>query len=234
MIEIAVLNQSTVVSDAEAAPVIAACALQATRDFAPAYGLDPFTVTFYDATKLAQVPADAWQLVLLDTTDQAGDLGYHELTPAGQPLAKIFCRDDMDDGVQWSVTVSHELMEMLADPQCVKLGADGQTAYEVADPVENNIYQINGVAVSDFVLPSWFTGGGLPAPYDFLKVLTAPGAIAQGGYKSVLQNNQWTEVQGMRLDDPNRETRHEHHMRRGTSRFLLRQKAPETRLRSAA
>jgi hypothetical protein len=59
---------------------------------------------------------------------------------------------------------SHELLEMLADPDanlCVQASFEGHSrlyAYEVCDPVQGKScrYLVGGVYVSDFVLPSWF------------------------------------------------------------------------------
>ena len=61
----------------------------------------------------------------------------------------------------WTVTLSHELLEMLADPWinwCAQ-GDDGKIyALEVCDAVEADRmgYEIDGVLVSDFITPSWF------------------------------------------------------------------------------
>lgn len=57
-----------------------------------------------------------WWLVLLDTSDEAGYLGYHEATIDGMPLGKVFVKTAEAANRAWSVTASHELLEMLADP----------------------------------------------------------------------------------------------------------------------
>ena len=59
---------------------------------------------------------DGGQIIITDNPDQAGALGYHELTSAGAPLGKVFAKLDLDSGTSWTVTLSHELLEMLADP----------------------------------------------------------------------------------------------------------------------
>ncbi len=96
-----------------------------------------------------------------DNPDQAGALGYHELTSRGTPLGKVFAGLDLRSGVSWTVTLSHELLEMLADPWinwCAQ-GTDGKIyALEVCDAVESDKlgYEIDGVMVSDFITPAWF------------------------------------------------------------------------------
>ena|SRR5437899_1140274 len=58
----------------------------------------------------------AWALAFLDTADVANALGYHDLTPDGLPLSKVFVRTTLGAGQKVSVTASHELAEMLVDP----------------------------------------------------------------------------------------------------------------------
>jgi hypothetical protein len=55
----------------------------------------------------------------------------------------------------WSEAFSHEILEMLVDPRNDRL-IHGHLA-EPCDPVEDTPYLLDGVWVSDFVPPSWFT-----------------------------------------------------------------------------
>ena len=50
----------------------------------------------------------AWALAFLDTADVANALGYHDLTPDGLPLSKVFVRTTLGAGQKVSVTASHE------------------------------------------------------------------------------------------------------------------------------
>ena len=114
MTTIAVLNESTVLKDADVQPVVAALQKQAHSDFCPAWDLALPTVVFVPQGQVP--PAGAWQLLILDNSDQAGALGYHDLTAEGLPLGKVFAKDDIDAKTSWTNTASHELLEMLADP----------------------------------------------------------------------------------------------------------------------
>jgi hypothetical protein len=92
------------------------------------------------------------------------------------------------------VTTSHELLEMLADPNInltVLVQSDSQTAgtlyaYEVCDACEadNLGYQIGDVLVSDFVLPAWFESFRAPnsTQFDRQGQITAPLGLLPGGY----------------------------------------------------
>jgi len=60
--------------------------------------------------------AGSWWLVSLDDSDQASALGYHDMTSEGLPLGKVFGTTNLKFGTNWTVTASHELLEMLGDP----------------------------------------------------------------------------------------------------------------------
>src|SRR5438132_1087228 len=81
----------------------------------------------------------AWALAFLDRADVANALGYHDLTPDGLPLSKVFVQTTLDVKQKVSVTACHELAEMLVDP-AINLAAAGAGnvfyAYETADAVE--------------------------------------------------------------------------------------------------
>jgi hypothetical protein len=193
MISVAVLNESTVVNDGDLPAVVSALQQQVTNDFAPAWGID---ADIHYVPRGATPNPAAWQLVILDDSDQAGALGYHDVTSQGLPLGKVFAKTTQQDGGQWTVTASHELLEILADPE-INLSVFIQHnatsgrifAYEVCDAVEETSYNIGNVQVSNFVFPSYFepgTAAATPqAPFDFLKLLKAPlPALLPGGYMS--------------------------------------------------
>jgi hypothetical protein len=181
------INESTILSDAEVHKIHQALIVQVVRDFYPFWGV---YVRIVFLPKGSRPPANAWQLTFLDDSDQANALGYHDVTPAGLPLGKIFVQSTLADGGKVSVTASHELLEMLGDPEInlTVLSADNRRlyAYENCDAVELDSlgYDINNVTVSDFVTPAWF--GGLQGPYDFKGHLNAPFQLAPGGYISIL------------------------------------------------
>ncbi len=190
---VAVINQSMVLTDAQVDRIAAALQIQADRDFSHYWGTSCHIVRAMAQT----APVGSWWLVFLDTTDQAGALGYHDLTPAGLPMSKIFAKTDQQYGLSPSVTASHELLEMLADP-FISEGVIDQTsntagyiiAREVGDPVEadNMGYNIalqdgSTVPVSDFATPAWFQPG-LPGPFDFMKHCSQSLQLTKGGYIS--------------------------------------------------
>jgi len=143
--------------------------------------------------------ADEWQLGLFRDPDQPGALGYHDETPAGLPLMKVFPLLDQQDGVEWSTTASHEILEALVDPnlcRCAWSPIDGKVwAYEVGDAVEQDSYSLFGVKLSNFVLPPYFEPPTdlSAAKFDFMGLVRAPYEIRPGGYGQTWDGQQWTE-----------------------------------------
>jgi hypothetical protein len=112
-IKVAVFNVSTVLTAEQVQAALPALQTQVSRDFAPVWGIDA-ELEFIPTGR--RLPVDAWWLGVFDNSDVAGALGYHDLTPAGRPLGKVFAGTDLHTGHSWTVTMSHELLEMLADP----------------------------------------------------------------------------------------------------------------------
>jgi len=157
MIQIAVINASTVVNDLDVKKMVDAIQVQIDRDWTPAWGI-PAKLTVVPHGQ--KPPSGMWWQTIFDTADQAGALGYHDLTSAGLPIGKVFAKTTLEAGDRVSVTLSHEVLEMLGDPDInlmVQKGPRGY-AYEVCDAVEDDSlgYDINGVRVSDFVYPQYF------------------------------------------------------------------------------
>ncbi len=89
------------------------------------------------------------------------DLGLHSFS--GSPYAIVWTSGGTY--VAWSQPFSHEVAEMLVDPTAaVDYTVDGVSSQlEIADPVEDHAYRLDGVWVTDFVLPSYFAGATLGA-----------------------------------------------------------------------
>jgi len=201
---IAITNASTCLSDAQVQSVIPSLQRQVTRDFNAYWNID-CSLTFL--SKKEPLTAGWWQIVITDDPDQAGALGYHELASTGAPLGKVFAALDIDSGSSWTVTLSHELLEMLGDPWinwCAE-SPDGRLfALEVCDAVEADHlgYEIDGVTVSDFITPSWFEPTEADR-VDFMKRISKRLELAPGGYISVLDPAEgWTQLSAESFGTP--------------------------------
>ena len=136
-------------------------------------------------------PKGSWTILILDDRDQAGALGYHDSNDS-TPSAKVFAKTDKDNHLSWTITLRHEVLEMIADADinlCVFEQTSGTAgtlyAYEVCDPCEDDAdgYQIDGIWVSDFITPDYFLTG-LPAgtKYDFMGKISKPFGLRTNGY----------------------------------------------------
>ena len=191
-IKIEIANESTVLKDAELAKAVAAVQTQVHRDFAPVWGIDA-DLTFVPKGKKAR--SDAWWIVVSDNSDKAGALGYHDLTSKGLPLGMVFAESDIQSNSSWTNDLSHEVLEMLGDPD-INLAAYREEkgrvifyAYEVCDPCEDDPdgYEIGGILVSDFVFPAWFEGFQKEGStqFDFRKHISKPFQLLPNGYIGV-------------------------------------------------
>jgi hypothetical protein len=218
--QISVINESTVLTDSDVTPVVAALQQQVTNDFRPIWGTDAELKLVPQGTP---APAGTWALVILDDSDQAGALGYHDLTPDGLPLGKVFAASDLKAGTSWSVTASHELLEMLADPN-INLTVFVQNAnttgtlyaYEVCDACEDDSfgYQIDSVLVSDFVYPAWFENFRAQGStqFDRLNKIQNPLELLTGGYIGVFSVTDGTGWQQQTAEKVPTNLRHRGHV----------------------
>jgi hypothetical protein len=194
-VDITFVNHSTVFKDEDLPPLVQALQVQVSRDFYGAWGIN----AGLHALPPGKVPPlGVWVIGLFDDADQPGALGYHDVTPDGFPLGKVFVKTTLSAGDLVSTTVSHELCEMIADPGialCAEVDdAHGSPlrfyALEVCDAPEDDrfAYQINGIMMSDFVHPAWFEGFHKPGSvqFDHQRRITAPFQLLPGGYISVL------------------------------------------------
>lgn len=245
---VALTNESTVATDAELDVIARAVTHQVRYHFAPAWGQNATVVSI----PKGQMPPAADVLIhVKDTSDQPGALGYHDDTTI--PEAFVFAKTDLQYGAKLSVTISHEIVELLADPDCQKGEQDPNTGYwyalETGDPVEadSDGYTVtvkdaagvsHDVTVSDFILPAWYKHGSL-GPYDHAHLLSKPFQVRPGGYVSIWRGTgTWTQYQAQMkgsavatpkaLDDADRATETGAH---GVQFDVVASKSPRQRVR---
>jgi len=164
----------------------AAIQKQVTNDFGPAWGIEA-TVDAFAATE--RKPLEAWPVVLRDdvTIESAG---AHASEDGRRAFALVAYREE-----DWTLTLSHEVLEMLVDPfgRTLRTGPSPTThgvtveyLVEVCDPCQeahlvHAPYVVNGVQVSDFIFPSYYKGFG-PGDYSFTGAVRAPRSVLPFGY----------------------------------------------------
>jgi hypothetical protein len=192
---IAILNQSTLVTDTQARKMTQAIASQVKLDVAPLWDRSPAAVIFYgDAS---EVPVNAHSITLVDTVKDVpkGVLGFHTEDKGGRLWGVVAAKPELDSHAEvitgdWSVSsvLSHEVLELFIDPNCNLWanGGEGKAySFEVCDPVEAPTYVVDGVSVSNFVTPAWFDPLAVQKKatrFDKLGLLSASFSILKGGY----------------------------------------------------
>jgi hypothetical protein len=195
---VSIINRSRLISDAQVKRDMAALQKQITRHFEPVWG--------WGANLKFNSKRFNMKVIIKDTAGDMHYLGYHIKDDI--PITYVFAKDDIARFGEYTSTLSHELLEMIADP-AANLYAIGKFrdrgrlrtglfALEVCDPVESNYYKIDGVTVSDWVRPEWFEPehpkGKMKT--DYLGVLDAPFMIAEGGYADILAGTHWRTLRG--------------------------------------
>ena len=185
MPKIAVINDSTLAADAQIQVRMPAFETQWNRDLAPIWAVENATMIF--VTKGQSPPPGAWWIVVLDDSDQAGSLAYHDLTNEGLPISKVFLKTLLAGNADLGVGASHEICEMAVDPWLNGAFQDDNDVFwanEICDPVEDDQYgyKIGDVLVSNFVTPAWFGHKNAPGPLDFSGHATGKFQILTGGY----------------------------------------------------
>jgi hypothetical protein len=168
--------------------------------FLPIWG---YPVTLYNTQKAKRTD---WTLGYFNTADEAGALGYHDLTKDGQPVSKVFVKTTLAANELVSVTACHELFEMVIDPiaNLWAENSDGvEYAYEMCDAVEEDTFLVNGIAMSNFLHPAWFEPFKHPAgtKFDHLGLLKKPFTMTRGGYVIRKKNGKVSEVFGSRAKE---------------------------------
>jgi len=209
-IQIGLTDVTGTIAVDELAAAAAAFNIQVTRDLAQFWNVSATVEYLPDHTK---IPAGVWPVMLVKSLPP--DEGGFHLTKHNQPYAKVAV------GAGWSIAASHEILEMSVDPGGNRLQVStaieivsgkirdttGQFEYlvEVCDPCEapDFGYEINGVAVSDFLTPSFYDATATAsARYSFTGALTAPRQIKPGGYISWVDAAA-NEVQQLQYPDAN-------------------------------
>lgn len=224
-------NQATTDLQVDFDQLIAAMQTYVDDSVAPIWGTPAKLIKTTDFQK------GAWAMVFLDDADQAGALAYHDLTPDGLPISKVFVKTTLDDKQLVSVSASHELVEMLVDP-AINLMTTGPNpkivyAYESADPVEALSFDVDGIQMSDFVYPSYFENFHKPGSvqFDQMDKVHQPFQILSGGYQIVFRNGKWSQVFGSETKkkafakEDRRQHRSEQRAAKKLERSALRRKA---------
>jgi hypothetical protein len=190
-IKIALISKTPRLTFAELSKVAAALTTQVARDVAPIWNVSA-AVEALDKN----VPPGYWPIFVLPKL-KPGEGGFHK-TRHQQPYAEV------EYGDAWSLSASHELIEMLIDPSASHLVAGPELEIsgnaivensrkrveyllEACDPSEDQkyAYLIDDVIVSDFFTPRYHDPvKSAGAKFSFTGAITRPREVLPGGYIS--------------------------------------------------
>jgi hypothetical protein len=207
-VQVALVDESDIFTMQDLATIAGALNEQLQDDFRSAWPETPkATVGAYP-----EEPPDTWSIILRRDIGEPGALGYHTDVD-GQPYSIV----DADAGNP-TVTISHELLEMIVDPFGMRMhgarlpdGLEDRHAefglprpnthvlylLEVADPPEAVSYEVGGVQVSDFIHRYWYRTNPPARPsYSHTGAITRPRQIIRGGYVSFMvpQTRVWYQA----------------------------------------
>jgi hypothetical protein len=200
MLQIAVINESTAISDADVQKMIPAFSSQWNKDLNSVWSVADAAFAFSAKRKPA---SGSWWVVFLDDSDQAAALSYHDLTNEGLPIAKVHVKRILADKASVSIGATHEICEMAVDPWLNSAYQDKEGTFwagEICDPVEGDEYgyEIGGIHVTDFVTPSWFGHEHAKGPIDFKGHVRAAFEVLTGGYAQKYDSAKgWQQVTGV-------------------------------------
>jgi hypothetical protein len=188
--------------------VAAAIQKQIVRDFEPVWGI-PATVDAFE--DLTSVPNDYHHVVIFNDPGELLDRlafaigeqnadtviqsfrdrhveGVHLSAFTRQPFALVAASD------AWTVTTSHEALEMIIDPygnRLIAAAAPGNPRkrvnylIEVCDPCQAVWYHVNGVPMCDFITPYYFEPVRIDGfRYSFTGDVPGPLQLLEYGYLS--------------------------------------------------
>lgn len=203
---IAIVNASTVLKDAEIEKWITPLQRgvdQFCKDWEP-IGAKPAQLIFIPLHHGA-LPRDVWPIYINRHSTDPGALGWH--TKEGLKVyGRVFAGDCIRFGVSPCVDLDHEIKETIGDPpadRVFKMASGQLAALEACDAVESDDLKLDlgdGVFGSNYVLPAYFSAKR-GVKYDPLGALKSPCAgLTPGGYMSVTQDGQWSQVTMDRRD----------------------------------
>jgi len=210
-----IANISSDIAAADFQAAVAAIGRQVNEDFQPEWGAVAFLrATTASLTGKAPIPGDHDAIIYLGdsshdpTTGVKGALGYHSDHHSDIPYGFVYLDICAEYNEVWTTTLSHEVLELLADPDAAMTVAARapkrapRIVYydlEVCDPTQGDSYVIDSVAVSNFVGRAYFKLTGGSGKTNYLNLPLAPFGVRPGGYYQYEDGRGAHQIQGSRV-----------------------------------
>jgi hypothetical protein len=207
------------ISDAEILKDIPAWEQAVNVDFASYWHTAHFHLVFIGRDP---APVGSMSAVFVKKGPIRGALAYHTVG-GNAPAITVYAGTGDYYGYDNSVSFTHELFELAADPVTSYLNVGYPSDYvwlekpdgslkqsystalawfnEVCDPVEADSYTIGTTRISDFITPNWMNDG-VGQRYDFMGLAQQPFWIRPGGYAIFLDATGFNEITNFRTGHP--------------------------------
>lgn len=193
---------------AELSKVASAISRQLAGDLKRYWDVSGIVSPFEDSS---QAHGGAWQILVVP--DAHGRGGMHSIPErCNEPVIAVV---QYQPDTMWSLAASHEAIEMLLDPLGANFrqgpdprGSGKQVNFllEVCDPCQSLgcAYALDGVWLSDFVLPSFYQSAGSAAPYTLKNKVLSPLSVTMDGVLSwqELDSNDWHQLDAAGFKGP--------------------------------
>lgn len=227
-----VVNATTCIDPSEFQKVVRAIARQVSADFQPEWGVSATLVGVSDTQgeRLSSIQGSREAIIYVcESADDARlgsqqGRGFHAKTHEGVPFGFVYLDVCCHYGEHWSCTLSHEVLELIADPT-VSLLVKGPVPkqdqvqskvpvkeyvyydLEVCDPTQGDSYLIDGVQVSNFVCRHFFGLAGGSGKTNFLDLELEPFGVRPGGYLQYEVDGGVFQVSGSSVSSAMREAK---------------------------
>jgi hypothetical protein len=196
---IIIANLSKQIFEADFKATVAAIGRQVTEHFQPEWGTGATLKGVWVPLvgKKAPIQKGADEVIYLgdssvDPTTGVKDAdGYHSANNKGMPYGFVYLDICAQAKEAWSFTLSHEVLELLADPDTALTVAGPRpkrvpgTVYydlEVCDPTQGDSYLIDEVVVSNFVGRKYYGLSGGSGKTNHLSLPLRAFGVRPGGY----------------------------------------------------
>jgi hypothetical protein len=194
--QITIANVSSTVTDVQLQAVLAAIGVQVSQQFKPEWGQSAVLSMSRPDLTGSTVPVNAATGAVIYLGDQVADpktgaqsvMGYHDVNCNAMPYGFVYLDVCSLYDEPWSATLSHEVLELLADPTAAMSVASPSGSgityeLEVCDPTQGDRYTIGDVAVSNFVNRAFFDlPGGLSPAMNYCRLSQAAFSPRPNGY----------------------------------------------------
>ncbi len=213
---ITIANLSKQILAADFHATVAAIGRQVNEHFQPEWGTGARLKGVWVplVRKKAPVQKDADAVIYLgdSSEDPATGVedaeGYHSANNKRIPYGFVYLDICAQAKEAWSFTLSHEVLELLADPDTALTVAGprpkqaSRTVYydlEVCDPTQGDSYRIDKVVVSNFVGRRYYRLSGGSGNTNYLNLPLRAFGVRPGGYLQYETGSSAHHIYGMRV-----------------------------------